>query len=247
MRNQFRYAIRSATTKKHIKEAKAVGLTLLGEGRNKYYRTYCFNQCGHEQEIVTSHVRIKNFRCAQCLQDRRNEEAKAVGLTLLGEGRSYRSRTYRFNECGHEQEIDTGAVRSNYFTCNTCKETARDLPSKVYLLRITVDTVIPSVTWLKLGYAKSVSSRIKYYGLPRDAGIKKLKVIDFATGRHARRFEASLHTKYKHKRLLMKKMKEFMANGFNECYPVEMFNTLMKDIIKQQRSLNECKESKTTS
>ena len=41
----------SATTKKHIKEAKALGLTLIGEGRNKIYRTYRFNDCKHEKEI----------------------------------------------------------------------------------------------------------------------------------------------------------------------------------------------------
>jgi hypothetical protein len=32
----------SKTTKKHIAEAKAIGLTLLGEGKNARYRLYQF-------------------------------------------------------------------------------------------------------------------------------------------------------------------------------------------------------------
>jgi len=170
---------------KLTEEAKAVGLTLLGPGRTARHRTYLINQCGHKQEIETGHVRNNNFNCDQCLQDKLHKEAKAVGLTLLGPGRNKNYRKYLFNDCGHEQEIVISHVRLNNFTCNTCEETHRDLPSKVYLLRITVDTVIQSFTWLKLGYAKTVSTRIKDYGLTSDAVIERLKVMDFETGREA--------------------------------------------------------------
>ena len=92
----------SATTKKHIKEAKAVGLTLIGEGKDASYRTYRFNnskKCKrkHKQEIATSSVRNNTFRCNQCLQIKLESEAKAVGLTLIGAGRDRQHRTYRFN------------------------------------------------------------------------------------------------------------------------------------------------------
>jgi len=40
-----------AATKKHIKEAEAVGLILIDVGKNYNYRTYLINQCGHKQEI----------------------------------------------------------------------------------------------------------------------------------------------------------------------------------------------------
>jgi len=134
-------------------------------------------------------------------------------------------------------------VRNGYFTCNTCEETARDLPSKVYLLKITVDTVIRSVTWLKLGYAKSVSTRIKRNGLPSDAVIERLKVMDFETGRKAHRFEASLHTKYLRKRLPIKKMKEFHTrSGAGECYPVDMLDTLMKDLEAKEKRMKKQQE-----
>ncbi|MDG2297830.1 MAG: GIY-YIG nuclease family protein, partial [Gammaproteobacteria bacterium] len=212
-------------------EAKAVGLTLIGEGRRKGHRTYRFNyskKCKrkHEQEIDTSAVRTNNFKCNQCLQIKLEKEAKAVGLTLIGKGRNKNYRTYRFNKCKHEQEIDKGAVRTNYFKCNTCEETSRDLPSKVYLLKIQSGSFI----WLKLGYAKTVKTRMKQYRLPEDAKVMRLKVIDFDTGREAHRYESSLHKKYIRKRLPIKKMKEFHKTGFNECYPLEMLDKLLEEL-----------------
>ena len=154
------------------------------------------------------------------------KEAEAVGLTLIGKGKNALYRTYRFNKCKHEQEISIGNVRKNNFICNTCEETSRDLPSKVYLLKIQSGSFI----WLKLGYAKTVKTRIKQYGLPEDAKAKRLKVIDFDTGREAHRYESSLHKKYIRKRLPIKKMKEFHKRGFNECYPLEMLDTLLEEL-----------------
>jgi hypothetical protein len=152
----------SATTKKHIKEAKAVGLTLIGAGKDANYRTYRFNnskKCKrkHEQEIQIGMVRNNNFRCNQCHQIKLESEAKAVGLTLIGEGRNATYRTYRCNKCKYKQEIQTGNVRNNSFICNTCEETSRDLPSNVYLLKIKHK----DNEWIKLGYAKSIKTRIQ--------------------------------------------------------------------------------------
>ena len=224
-------------------EAKTAGLTLIGSGRNADYRTYRFDECGHEQEIQTTHVRNSNPQCNQCFQDKLVEEAKTAELTLIGSGRNVHYRTYRFNKCKHEQEIQLNHVRENNFICNTCEETARDLPSKVYLLKISVDTVIQSLSWLKLGYAKTVSARIKRYGLPSDAVIERLKVMDFETGRQARLYEASLHTKYFRKRLPIKKMKEFhISSGYNECYPLEMLDTLMKALEAKEKRMKKQQE-----
>ena len=68
------------------------------------------------------------------------------------------------------------------------------------------------------------------YGLKNGSKVKRLKVIDFDTGREAHNFESSLHIKYKRKRLPVKKMKEFLKNGYRECYPLEMLDTLMEEL-----------------
>ncbi|MDG2296922.1 MAG: hypothetical protein P8L75_01900 [Gammaproteobacteria bacterium] len=185
-------------------EAKDVGLTLIGKGKNRNYRTYRFNECKHEQEIVISHVRRNEFKCSQCHQLILEKEAKKVGLILIGLGRQHAWRTYRFIECEHEQEIQKSNVRNDNFVCNACEETSWSLPSKVYLLEIKIG----SFKWLKLGYAKTIKTRIYRYRLPESVKVKRLKVIDFDTGREAYDFESSLHTKYKRKKLPVKKMKE---------------------------------------
>ncbi len=64
--------------------------------------------------------------------------AEAVGLTLLGPGKNKHYRLYRFNVCGHKQEITTDHVRRDGFLCNQCEETSLGLPNHVYLLDIQV-------------------------------------------------------------------------------------------------------------
>ena len=67
--------------------------------------------------------------------------------------------------------------------------------------------------------------------------------MDFETGRQAHRYEASLHKKYLRKRLPVKKMKEFHTrNGGNECYPLEMLDTLMKELEAKEKRMNKQQE-----
>ena len=101
------------------------------------------------------------------MKNKHEEEANSAGLTLIGpvtseHERSQRSvwRKYRFNECGHEQEIAVTAVRKHHFVCQTCEETSLRLPAEVYLLEIS-----SKFTFLKLGYSKNTASRISDYAI----------------------------------------------------------------------------------
>jgi len=108
------------TLEKHTNEAELVGLTLLGKGKNKDYRTYKFNTCSHTAEFKTGEVRRNNFTCKECLTEKLSQEAEQVGLTLLSAGRNADYRTYEFNVCGHTSELQTGHVRVNNFICKEC-------------------------------------------------------------------------------------------------------------------------------
>jgi hypothetical protein len=99
-------------------EAKAQSCELLGEGRSAVSRTYLL-PCGHEQDIGTSSMRSGGFRCQTCLKNKLIEEAESRECVLLGPGSSKNYRTYRL-ECGHEQEIHTGSMRSGEFRCQIC-------------------------------------------------------------------------------------------------------------------------------
>lgn len=62
---------KSAFTKKHIREARVVGLELIGPGKNKDYRTYRFIKCHHKKEFQPVHIRRRKeiYLCDQCPVD----------------------------------------------------------------------------------------------------------------------------------------------------------------------------------
>jgi predicted adenine nucleotide alpha hydrolase (AANH) superfamily ATPase len=127
-------------TKRHIREAKAVGLTLLGSGKDRKYRTYHINKCEHIQQFQVGHVKENNFRCSRCLDMKLSKEAKAQNLSLLTTppGSKLKSqRLYRFNECEHEQVISPANVRKGKdFKCNECFEIKLNKEAKDAGLRL---------------------------------------------------------------------------------------------------------------
>lgn len=110
-------------TAKHRAEALANGLTLLSKSvRGKGCRRYRFNACGHIADIAIKSVRVGEFKCQPCHAQKLIDEAADRGLTLLsksvGKGRVY--RRYRFNACGHEDDLAINNVRRGQFKCKTC-------------------------------------------------------------------------------------------------------------------------------
>ena len=87
--------------------------------------------------------------------------------------------------------------------------------------------------WVKLGYAKTVEERVKTYGLPVGAEITEVIILPFDTGRAAHEAEASIHKKYKTKRLSSRKMKKYHTmSGYEECYPIDLSKKLSTEIKK---------------
>ena len=69
------------------------------------------------------------------------------------------------------------------------------------------------------------------YGLPESATVTDVVVTAFATGADAHEYEEALHAQFKRKKLTQKRAKELgMANGFTECYPVTMLDTLAAEL-----------------
>jgi hypothetical protein len=99
---------------------------------------YRFQECGHEQQIQPSLVRLLRFECRTCFEERLESEAQDAGLILLGSAKRNAYYRYQFVGCGHHQEISTQAVRLKNFRCQTCEEYAFTLPADAYLLHIKV-------------------------------------------------------------------------------------------------------------
>lgn len=113
---------RAPTIPKLNDEAAAAGLTMIGPGRTHYYRTYRFNDCGHEKEIKTKNVRDKSVRCTDCVDPDILLLAEEKNLQYCGKTDDPNNRKFRFLACGHLQEIRLVHVRNDNFTCRTCFE-----------------------------------------------------------------------------------------------------------------------------
>ena len=210
-----------------IKEdAKKAGLQFIKKTNKRNRYAYKVIKCGHFQDFLLEKVRNKQIRCSICLQIKHEKEAAKYGLKILGPGKKSTLRKYKFDECGHTKEMEPGNVRLGFFNCQICEDTSRTQPSNVYLLKIKAG----DMQWLKLGYSKRIESRIKQYQLPTNSKIIKLSVVKFKTGNAAHNIESSIHRKFKKHRLPSKKMKKFHTTGFDECYPMEMKETLLKEL-----------------
>jgi hypothetical protein len=145
-----------------------------------------------------------------------NKEASLVGLKIVSK---IKRQLYEYKlPCGHLQQIFVSAVRSNEWICRTCHSSYFDLSSELYLLRIKSK----QFEWLKLGYSRNLSVRIKSYKL-YDSEVTKIKSISFDTGREVIQIEQKLHSKYFQYRLDPNMMKEYHTqDGYTECYPIDM-------------------------
>ncbi|MDB4071635.1 hypothetical protein N9512_04160 [Amylibacter sp.] len=186
-----------------------------------------FNSCKHERDMYSSSIKSGFARCDICYDKKFINEADEAGLILIGSGKDGNYRTYTFKRCDHQQEIQLIHVREKSFKCNTCNESSRDLPSNVYLLKIT----ILNESWIKLGFAKNVVHRLSTYGLPQDAEVDIIKTISFDTGKSAHKFENSLKNKYSNFNLSPEKMiKYHKFSGHTECFKNEILSKLIDDL-----------------
>jgi hypothetical protein len=206
---------------KYIKKNKATGLHIV--------------QCltaRHSAEIETGRLGHGKIQCVDCFEDRLRIEADLMKLTFLGEAdRSLFDANYRHyscNRCQNHMALRIDHVKQGSFLCEYCDDSHLDFPSNVYLLHITTE----EFDWLKLGYAKDITSRIKGYGLSDECSVIILKALPYDTGRSAKRKELSIHAKYKSEyRLDQNYMKQFhKLNGFTECYRIDAKKLLLAEL-----------------
>lgn len=210
------------------KEAEAVGAVIIGKCKNLSSRIYKFNSCGHEQSVTIMSIRINSFRCQKCYLDSLENDAKLAGLMLIDSTQKIKSyKLYRFINCGHDHYIQPYSVKIKSFVCHECNQTPRTMTSFVYLLKITND----NFTWLKLGYARSVVRRLNTYRLATGSEIEIIAVAKFDTGEEAQKIETSIHRSQEKHKLCTSKMKEYHGNGFSECYPLHMLDTIEAIIL----------------
>jgi len=226
-------------------EAESVDLTFISKSNAdklsckntaRKYNLYRFNKCNHYQDIHVQQVRDNSFKCKACTLEQQIKEADEVNLTLLFKtnesfGKNYKDyNCYKFNSCGHEQNIRTFDIRHNAFECRECAGLRSQRPSNIYIFKITSG----SFTWLKLGFAHDLDFRKYGYDLPDNSEIELLYSKKFPKGEVARSIEQKVHDRLKSSKLDRRLMSQYMRkSGFTECYPLYMFDEIIKELNGQ--------------
>lgn len=198
-------------------------------GVKRYIR---FKNCGHTKLIHPNQIRSKKSECNICLENTYKAEAKQQGLVYIGlpdreKDSSKSKRKYKL-PCGCIKDLRLGHVRSGNWCCEICESTHLVKPSNVYLLSIRSE----EFSFIKLGYAKNIKTRISGYSLSKDFEVSVEATKEFATGFDALIFENSIHKKYREFNLNKKEMKKYMENGHTECYPVELLEQLKDEVLR---------------
>lgn len=129
------FTCQTCLTHKLEAEANKRQLTIVGKGAKPNYRLYRNAICGHQYELVTSHVRLAGDRkeqpypCSTCLYLQRVEEAKSAGLLLYGETnrKSQKNKSYLYQaQCGHSIERRADQIRIGDWRCQACIDTKLD-------------------------------------------------------------------------------------------------------------------------
>lgn len=185
-----------------------------------------FVKCGHEFNAIRHHVGADKTKCQDCYKKEVSDLLNSNGYTFVKKTTPVKS-IYKFNSCGHSREFfDSAALRGNAI-CRECNVSTYDKPSYIYLLEIETD----SWSFVKLGYGKDIKNRVREYRLVKECKVTVIKTVYFETGMSALLVEKSLHKKYANQRLNPDDIcVYFNRQGFSECYPKAMQDTLLKEL-----------------
>jgi hypothetical protein len=137
----------------------ANGLKAIGKGKDNRYRLFQFTDCKHQQEAQIGNAIRSPVRCHTCQDHKLSSEAADVGLDLLKKVNKDRA-IYRFNTCGHEQDIMCSNVRKGirFFKCQTChdiKINSESIASGLEMLE-KIDSSYGSYRFKKCGHTQSI-------------------------------------------------------------------------------------------
>ena len=147
-------------------------------------------------------------------------------------------KRYKHTNCGHEDDYAVVNMRA-LCACKHCNDTNWKNHSILYLLKLSYlgNAIIPAKTWLKLGHAQDILTRIDGYGLQDDFKIEQdieiLKNLHTHTRFVASKYEGQLSEKFKYFNLSHDEMKKYHSkSGFTEYYDLEALEEMTTEISK---------------
>lgn len=192
-----------------------------------------YKNCGHEVN------RYRSFKkdygpCEICAENNKNIIYSNNGLSFISKINSVKS-LFRFNSCGHERVIyNSAAIRGNCL-CQECNESSFNKKSKIYIIEILTDE---GNKFIKLGYGKDIPNRVREYRMKRVKEYKVLFEKSFDSGTDAMLVEKSVHKSFKDAALPADYARTYLTRGgFTECYPVNLFDKIVKEISSKEKEL----------
>lgn len=208
---------------------KLAGVTLLWKAKEKVSLLY--NNCGHTIITKYSHI-LRNTipNCDGCRLELIQEQAISQGLKLISKDTSNLNNNSYFYElpCGCTRSLRVGNVKRGVWACNL-HSNWWSKPSNIYLIQFSVDNHI----WLKLGVTTNIDRRILDYKLKSSFESNVIFCKQLSSYAEAVKIEKQLHSEFKCHNLDHNLMKEYMTNGFTECYSEKIVDSLIEELQKR--------------
>lgn len=192
-----------------------------------------YKDCGH---VVN---RFRSFKgdygaCEICAESKRKLTYESNGLSFVTKINSAKS-LFRFNSCGHERVMYNSAAMRGNCLCQECNESSFNKKSKIYIIEILTDE---GDKFIKLGYGKDISNRVREYRMKRVKEYLVLFEKNFNSGTDAMLVEKAVHKAFKDDALPADYARSYLTRGgFTECYPVNLFDKIVKEIFSKEKEL----------
>ena len=217
-----------------------VEVSVLSKTKSKVVIRY--NKCRHTCTTKYSNIAKNTIpSCKECRLTVIREQAVAEGLKLLDKDSSVVNTSSYFYElpCGCTKSLRVGNVKRGIWACSV-HSNWWSKPSNIYLIRFSAGDVV----WLKLGVSTDVSRRISDYKIKKNFESSILFCKQMPSYAEAVRIEKQLHNELVASNLQHETMKEYMTNGFSECYPENILDSLVAELKKR---VNDDQSSSTSS
>lgn len=180
--------------------------------------------CGHTTGDI-DWTRLRDYKCLSCEREQIQKRGLVFGLTPTGNYNSL-NKTHEFIlPCGHSKYMRSTAIKAGV-VCPICAEDHLNKPCDMYFLIGFSE----GFTFLKIGVANDTNVRIKDYRNKKKISWMLMASVGFSSKRDALKVEKLFHKDNFNKRLDPERMREYLTEGFTECYPMELLPTLSEYI-----------------
>jgi hypothetical protein len=184
--------------------------------------------CGHESFAYKHHMKkFDTIVCSECVKEKHEKACEALNLRFVEKVNSVKA-IYEFKCCGTQKELFKSAVNRGNCVCPVCNSSWFTQPSKLYLFELELEN---GFKFLKFGYGKNLSNRIREYRLKNCKVTALILSFNLPSGFIAMTEELKIHANLKD-RLDAKQMKKyFTRGGYSECYKLEQKQNILDQML----------------